>query len=46
MGRKISILGATGSIGVNTLKVVDSLKEEIEIKYLTAKKNAKLLIKQ
>ena len=46
MGRKISILGATGSIGVNTLEVVDSLKEEIEIKYLTAKKNAKLLIKQ
>jgi len=46
MGRKISILGATGSIGVNTLKVVDSLKEEIEIKYLTAKNNAKLLIKQ
>ena len=30
MGRKISILGATGSIGVNTLKVIDSLKEEIE----------------
>ena len=46
MGRKISILGATGSIGVNTLEVVDSLKEDIEIKYLTAKKNAKLLIKQ
>ena len=46
MGRKISILVATGSIGVNTLEVVDSLKEEIEIKYLTAKKNAKLLIKQ
>ena len=46
MGRTISILGATGSIGVNTLKVVDSLKEDIKIKYLTAKKNAKLLIKQ
>ena len=46
MGRTISILGATGSIGVNTLEVVDSLKEDIEIKYLTAKKNAKLLIKQ
>ena len=42
MVRKISILGATGSIGVNTLEVVDSLKEDIEVKYLTAKKNAKL----
>ena len=46
MNRKISILGSTGSIGQNVLKVVDNLKDDLEIVYLTANSNHKLLIEQ
>ena len=46
MKRRISILGATGSIGVNALKVVSHLENELEVVYLSANKNMKLLIKQ
>ena len=46
MKRKISILGATGSIGVNALKVVSHLENELEVVYLSANKNMTLLIKQ
>tara|TARA_B110000914_G_scaffold46070_1_gene39112 strand:- start:8158 stop:9306 length:1149 start_codon:yes stop_codon:yes gene_type:complete len=46
MGKKISILGSTGSIGINALKVVSHLKDELDIIYLTAFRNADLLIEQ
>ncbi len=46
MKKHVSILGSTGSIGVNALKIADHLKEEIQIQYLTANKNFDLLIHQ
>ena len=46
MPKKISILGSTGSIGRNALKVIDNLKSDFEIVYLTANTNYQLLIKQ
>ena len=46
MSKRLSILGSTGSIGENTLKVCRNLGDEIEIVYLTANKNADKLIKQ
>ena len=46
MKRRISILGATGSIGVNALKVVSHLENELEVVYLSANKNMILLMKQ
>ena len=44
--KKISILGSTGSIGVNTLNVIRELNEDFSIKYLTANSNSELLIEQ
>ncbi len=44
--KNISILGATGSIGTSTLKVVDSLPCEFNIIGLTANRNVDLLIEQ
>ena len=38
MAKKISILGSTGSIGVNALKVASHLKDELDVVYLTANK--------
>ena len=46
MPKRISILGSTGSIGVNTLKIVSQLQEEIDVFYLSCNKNASLLIEQ
>ena len=46
MSKRISILGSTGSIGVNALKVSVHLKNELDIIYLSANRNAKLLIQQ
>ncbi|MCH7763504.1 MAG: 1-deoxy-D-xylulose-5-phosphate reductoisomerase [Candidatus Marinimicrobia bacterium] len=46
MSKRLSILGSTGSIGENTLKVCHNLGDEIEIVYLTANKNADKLIEQ
>ncbi len=46
MKRKISILGSTGSIGQNALKVVDTGKDDFQVVYLTAISNHELLIKQ
>jgi len=46
MVRKLSILGSTGSIGQNVLKVVDNLKDGFQIIYLTANSNHELLIEQ
>ena len=46
MSKRISILGSTGSIGVNALKVGSHLKDELDIIYLSANRNTKLLIQQ
>jgi 1-deoxy-D-xylulose-5-phosphate reductoisomerase len=44
--KQISILGSTGSIGVNALKVADHLVDELEVVYLSAHSNSTLLIEQ
>ena len=36
MKKNLSLLGSTGSIGVNTLNVVRSLESKISVKYLAA----------
>ena len=46
MAKRISILGSTGSIGRSTLNVIDSLHGEIEVIYITARKNADVLVQQ
>ena len=46
MAKRISILGSTGSIGVNALKVVSHLKDELEVVYLSANKNMTLFLQQ
>jgi len=42
---KISILGATGSVGINTLKILASYKSEYNVVALTSFKNYKKLAK-
>ncbi|MBU0529772.1 1-deoxy-D-xylulose-5-phosphate reductoisomerase [bacterium] len=44
--RKLSILGSTGSIGQNALKVVDNIKDDFQVRYLTANSNHELLVEQ
>ncbi|MCK4715533.1 MAG: 1-deoxy-D-xylulose-5-phosphate reductoisomerase [Candidatus Marinimicrobia bacterium] len=44
--KQISILGSTGSIGTNALRVVEANPEKFSVQYLTAGKNAKRLIEQ
>ncbi len=44
--QKLAILGSTGSIGIQTLEVVDQHPELFEIEILTANQNADLLIQQ
>ncbi len=46
MKKKIAILGSTGSIGKNLLKILEKEKSYIEIHLLTANKNHKLIYKQ
>jgi len=46
MTRKLSILGSTGSIGKNALNVIDNLKDDFRVVFLTANTNHELLIKQ
>ncbi len=46
MSRVLSILGSTGSIGVNALHVVKNLNQELNVKYLSAHKNSQRLIAQ
>lgn len=43
---KVAILGSTGSIGKNLLKIINKNKKKFEIVLLTANKNSKLLLKQ
>jgi len=44
--KKITILGSTGSIGCQTLEVIDNLLDEWEVKALTAYKNIDFLSQQ
>jgi 1-deoxy-D-xylulose-5-phosphate reductoisomerase len=44
--KQISILGSTGSIGCNTLRVVDSLREQFSVAALGAGTNVELLAEQ
>jgi 1-deoxy-D-xylulose-5-phosphate reductoisomerase len=44
--KKVAILGSTGSIGVNALKVIASNPEEYEVIALAAGKNISLLLEQ
>ena len=44
--KHLSILGSTGSIGSNTLKVVEMFPERFTVKAMTAKKNIRLIAKQ
>jgi 1-deoxy-D-xylulose-5-phosphate reductoisomerase len=44
--KHLSILGSTGSIGQNALKIVQQFPERFKIKALTAKKNIALLAQQ
>ena len=46
MKKTISILGSTGSIGLNSLKIIDKKKNNFKINLLSANKNFKLIGKQ
>ena len=44
--KRIGILGSTGSIGTQTLQVIDQFPDIFDIKYLTAQTNVHLLKEQ
>jgi len=44
--KKVSILGSTGSIGINALSVIDNHLGEFDVIALSANKNGQLLIEQ
>ena len=46
MRKRISILGSTGSIGLNALEVVRHLTDRLDIVYLSANKNSERMIEQ
>jgi len=46
MRKKISVLGSTGSIGRNALKIASNIKEKVEIVALAAHQNIELLEQQ
>ncbi len=46
MKKRITILGSTGSIGKNALKVIDSLGSDYDLVAISAHKNVKLLAEQ
>ncbi len=46
MGKKVAILGSTGSIGRNALQVIDALRPDYEVVALSAHNNADLLAAQ
>tara|TARA_A100000164_G_C21856771_1_gene747949 strand:- start:10 stop:1179 length:1170 start_codon:yes stop_codon:yes gene_type:complete len=46
MKKKIVILGSTGSIGQNTLKILKPYKKDFEVYLLSTNKNLKKIIKQ
>ena len=44
--KNITILGSTGSIGVNALNILGNIELDFKISYLTANHNSDLMIKQ
>ena len=46
MKKKISILGSTGSIGVNALNVIRNISKNFKIRHLTGTTNSELMIEQ
>ncbi len=46
MTKSLSILGSTGSIGRNALRVVENLGEQFEVTYLTAARDSKRMMEQ
>ena len=44
--KNISILGSTGSIGTQTIEVIQRMPDEFKVKYLSAHRNVDLLIEQ
>lgn len=44
--KRVAILGSTGSVGVNTLKVIDAFPDKFEVAALTAYSNGDLLRSQ
>ncbi len=46
MSKKIAILGSTGSIGTNALRVIEALGPEYEVIALTAHTNTEMLAEQ
>ncbi len=46
MKKKLTILGSTGSIGTNTIKVIKANDNLLTVKYLTAGSNSEKLIEQ
>ena len=46
MKKNIYLLGSTGSIGTQTLDVIDSMPNKYNVKYLTANYNVKNLAQQ
>jgi 1-deoxy-D-xylulose-5-phosphate reductoisomerase len=46
MVKELTILGSTGSIGTNTIRVIKASGDRLKVKYLTAGSNATLLIEQ
>ena len=46
MKKKIAILGSTGSIGENTVKIISDNKNDFDVIFLSTNKNVKKLLKQ
>ena len=46
MKKKIAILGSTGSIGENTLKIIKKDKKNFKVNLLTTNKNINKIFKQ
>lgn len=46
MKKNIVILGSTGSIGQNTLKILSKYKNQFQVKLLSTNKNLSKIIKQ
>ena len=46
MKKKIAILGSTGSIGKNTVKIIENNKKDFEVIFLSANTNIKQLYEQ
>ena len=46
MKKKIGILGSTGSIGENTVKIIQNNKKDFDVIFLSTNTNIKKLLKQ